>query len=292
MHLVTVTCNRDFNQMLLQAESINKFLKPYSNHYVIVNEPNPDLNFWFEWLGHHYTNHKLHLLPSINHDYGNIHLQKSSTNGWITQQLQKLLISYLINDDYVILDSKNFFIRETDMNKWEGAIGSTNSGESTTYKSSGDCYAEYLGVEKRDQLFYAYTPFVIRRKDIVDRKDIDFFNLANAVFYPESKGFLTSEFTFYSYLVDPKHPIWTIENNPTPKTGMFFCKTEYKNFPNDMITDLINECNDEETRILGIHPRLLSQIDRQTLEFINSLLYSKFGLQTKLLPLPTNSLVK
>jgi hypothetical protein len=36
-NLVTVTCNRDFQFMLLQAESIQKFLEP-CHHWIVINE--------------------------------------------------------------------------------------------------------------------------------------------------------------------------------------------------------------------------------------------------------------
>ena len=49
MYLATVTCNRDFQQMLLQAESIQKFVEP-CKHVIIINEDKFDYNFWYRWL--------------------------------------------------------------------------------------------------------------------------------------------------------------------------------------------------------------------------------------------------
>ena len=62
MDLVTVVCNRDYQQMLLQAESIQKFLAP-CKHWVIVNDEEPDVLFWQENLSKYYTNHELIVIP-------------------------------------------------------------------------------------------------------------------------------------------------------------------------------------------------------------------------------------
>ena len=38
MDLVTITCNRDLQQMLLQAKSVQKYLKKGTTHWIIINE--------------------------------------------------------------------------------------------------------------------------------------------------------------------------------------------------------------------------------------------------------------
>ena len=99
MNLVTVACYRDFQQILLQAESISLFLEPCT-HYIIVNEEKIDLDFWYKWLSPYYKNHELKIIPRLEYDYDAVRnmLYKSENSlaeinlGWRTQQLQKLLI--------------------------------------------------------------------------------------------------------------------------------------------------------------------------------------------------------
>ena len=59
-HLVTVTCNKERHMMVLQAESIQKFLAP-CKHWVIVNEFNVNVDAWKELLTPYYTNHELEI---------------------------------------------------------------------------------------------------------------------------------------------------------------------------------------------------------------------------------------
>ena len=88
MNLVTVACNRDFNQMLLQAESIQMHLDPCT-HWVIVNERNPDINFWQSALSPFYKNHELKLLFPGELLFPGKHYYKG---GWNSQQTYKFWI--------------------------------------------------------------------------------------------------------------------------------------------------------------------------------------------------------
>ena len=91
MYLATVTCNRDFQQMLLQAESIQRFLNP-CKHVIIINESYPDLDFWNRWLKPYYTNHELVIMPRIQYTYPSSVLGvrdrygaiDTASNGWRT----------------------------------------------------------------------------------------------------------------------------------------------------------------------------------------------------------------
>jgi len=122
MHLVTVTCNKDLNDMLLQAESIRKFLEPCT-HWVIVNDYSIDKKQWIESLQPYYTKHKLKILfPNY---------WATTLDGYAKQNLYKLLISNLLDDDYIILDSKNFFIKKCnteldEINHFISSIGLEN----------------------------------------------------------------------------------------------------------------------------------------------------------------------
>ena len=108
MDLVTVTCNRDFQHMLLQAESIQKFLEPCT-HWIVINEyEDLDVDRWHNALSKFYTNHKYNILTPT--DFG---ISMPPFNGWLTQQYFKLAISTFTNQDYIIMDTKVFFIKPT-----------------------------------------------------------------------------------------------------------------------------------------------------------------------------------
>lgn len=294
MHVVTVTCNRDFNQMVLQAESINKFLNPPCHHYVIINESDVDLNFWQEQLNPFYTNHKLHLMSRIEYDYekSGIIFYNSIETGWKIQQLQKLLIGYLINDDYVILDSKDFFISNTDINEWDKTIGNTISHENepNIFDDSSKAYADYFKVEKKTRIFHQYTPYVIRKKYITENKNFDFFTIGEALWAPDSRGLHLSEFVFYSYLIPEEHDVWKKPEGPlpppTPTSQKFFSLGDYDWSSSKFIKDLVSSYQRPEIKLLSIHNRILSELDEKTLDFTNQLLHHVYDLNTKLSTTP------
>jgi len=290
MYLVTVTCKRDFNQMMLQAESISKFLKPGCHHYVIINDYNADLAFWHNHLDPYYSNHTLHIIPRIHYDYlkCGIYLEDNSTTGWRVQQLQKLLIAYLINDDYVILDSKDFFIRDTDINEWNTSIGSTVSKENehNIYDSAAKIYADHFNIE-RSMIFHPYTPYVIRKKYITENKNFDFFTMGEILCAPMIHKENFSEFVFYSYLIPADHDVWFKNLGPNPKPIKFFSIKDYEGSSSQFFIDFYNTCKNTNVKIIGIHQRLLSEIDEKVLDSVNNLLYTNYGLTTKLLPVPT-----
>jgi hypothetical protein len=113
--LVVVTCYRDLGQLLIMFRSIHKFLQP-SNIVIVINEDDTfKWSVWFDKYQKYLSAHnvqvytKADLLPILN-DY------KSYTNSWLNQQVLKLLISSKITtQEYVILDSKNFFIKDTNL---------------------------------------------------------------------------------------------------------------------------------------------------------------------------------
>jgi len=106
MNIVTVAFDRDFDQLLLQADSINKYLKTKSTHWVVVESTNKSHQEWEDKLSPFYTFHELKLMFFGDFQY--------PIWGYFRQQILKLLISkYIRAESYLILDSKNFFCKET-----------------------------------------------------------------------------------------------------------------------------------------------------------------------------------
>lgn len=114
-HLVTVTCPRDRQHMLLQAESL-KYLEDAITHHVII-DADTDITVWQQLLSPYYTRHTLDLSlgAQLNPTW--------ATHGWRRQQVYKLLAWNRVQDDYLIIDSQNFFIRPCTLAPWAGIQG-------------------------------------------------------------------------------------------------------------------------------------------------------------------------
>jgi hypothetical protein len=295
MYLATVTCNKDFQQMLLQAESIQRFLNP-CKHIIIINEEIPDINFWYRWLSPYYTNHELVIIPRIDisdiyshyltHyltqtnwvDIGSKYFQHAGNvheeyKGWILQQIQKLLLAYKYQDDYLLLDSKNFFIKNTDINEWENVVGSNKFSTYESDKFYGKTYKRYeeLFSKKIKHYLSPCTPFKIKKKSLVSKCSI--FDLWSKFSYPGtgSPRAVPSEFIFYSFFVE------TEEYSPTyPQisTDIPECSIIWKNSLSHL-QDILNLIKiDPNIKITGIHRDVLSTVNESEfkilVEFVNS----------------------
>jgi hypothetical protein len=112
MDLVTVTHARDKTAMLRQARSINKFVTGNVTHWVIIQDDTITAQEWLDLLTPIYTQHTLKILTNDIEIFNKI-------GGWIQQQILKLTVATKIDaDEYLILDTKNFFIKETCLTDW------------------------------------------------------------------------------------------------------------------------------------------------------------------------------
>jgi hypothetical protein len=211
MNLVTVTCNRDFQHMLLQAESIQKFVEPCT-HWIVINEyENLNVDKWHDALSKIYSDHKYNILTPT--DFG---ISILPTSGWHTQQYFKLAISTFTNADYIIVDTKVFFIKPTTLDYWKNSMGNgilykfreSIEGPSwvDNWKDISTYYAKKFNATPLTHFLFS-PPFKI---DIDIIKTYDMKNLLSDL-YPtkeEEKSYFElngkqlypSEFIFYSYL--------------------------------------------------------------------------------------------
>lgn len=122
MKLLTIACERDKDILLLHAESISLFLEPCT-HYIVINEEDPDIQEWRNLLEPYYSNHELIILHYPLQTY--IPKWKDGENylGWHRHQVLKILAFKDIQDDYLILDSKNIFIKNTSLDMFKGQLG-------------------------------------------------------------------------------------------------------------------------------------------------------------------------
>jgi len=293
MYLATVTCNRDFQQMLLQAESIQRFLNP-CKHVIIINESNPDLEFWNRWLKPYYTNHELVIMPRIEYSYpvsilgtrdmyGQI---DGLSNGWRSQQLQKMLLAYKFEDDYLLLDSKNFFIKPTDIHEWDNSVGSgTYMGFGAIHHFVGT-YQKYSELFEKNIEYYTgpYTPFKIKREPLVSKCKIS--ELGYKLFYPEHHNVPASEGIFYSFIA---------EDEINKVVGIPFVKslTIWGNGKPDLAKKLFEMLIEPDIKVVGLHREVLSTITASDIKIIDFWLNSTskmgLGFTNKIYPMPRDS---
>ncbi len=120
MDIVTVTCDRDYYFSLLQAYSINKFLKGKHTHWIIVENSSRPFNEWEKSFRELYTSH------SVNIIQGQELILANHLPGYIRQQILKFVISEKITSDYyLLLDSKDILLRPTNISDW-GSIEGNN----------------------------------------------------------------------------------------------------------------------------------------------------------------------
>lgn len=193
MHLVTVVHDLDIHHMRIQAASVQKFLVPGITHWVIVNEPEPDLQKYHQLLDPYYTQHELKL---IAHDW------EPDCIGWVNQQFAKLEIANRINTDYVLLDAKNFFVKHTDLSPWKH----TGSGIFLTAHDENirDIWNYWLPLIKEycdqqncdvpDTVYQIETPFTINHKYITPELCKQFRSISQGKAY-------VSEFLWYSVIL-------------------------------------------------------------------------------------------
>lgn len=274
--------------MLLQAESIQKFVEP-CRHVVIINEDNPDLEFYHKWLDPYYTKHELVLMGRIPYSYpypifDKIH-NDPSVIGWRIQQLQKLLLAYEFEEDYLIMDTKNFFIKPTSIDIWSNTIGSAKLHAENSvgfFIKSCRAYAKVFGYEMPRYLIPA-TPFKINSKNITSkcRKS----ELGYLLFYPEFNSAAASEGVFYSFFVDADE-LKNAENGDYNNNYTFWTKGQ-EAF--DYVLEKV--IPQGQYVMMAIHRERLATMNKQELTYVNNWIDTVLGLETRIIPRPRENFI-
>jgi hypothetical protein len=204
MEFVTVTCDRDIHQQILQSMSMDRFIQDPCYHYIVVESRLKPINEWQALLEPYYTKHTLILIDGHSPDIRNI--CGKYINGYYRQQILKLYISKIIKSDYyTILDSKDLFIKHLSTVNWPIIEGNNKflhfmNGEyppgTLVYKQWCDLIETTTGITKPLWAWYLHTPFRCKTeicKNIVDSLDIN--KLFDGLEYP-------SEFILYRYFTD------------------------------------------------------------------------------------------
>lgn len=207
MDLVTVTCTRDKEEMILQAHSLDIFAINNIKHWVIVEDNLTTMEEWHNLLGKFYTRHKLILLKG--HD-------TSIENGWVKQQLYKLTIAnHIKTDSYLILDSLLCLIKPVNFLDWPIEHGNGDPVDSTPNKIHFDrCWTDFIQsytskyqLSIPTKLYYPLVPF---RMNTELSKKIIHDNLEEKI-----KNFsIISEFLIYQFYANHFDvPLHEVRNN-------------------------------------------------------------------------------
>lgn len=271
--LVTIVCRRDTQQMLLQAESISRYLEP-CEHIILVDSVTDRFSdheeYWTRLLAKYYNNHELKLVfPSWSFTF-------NETDGWIRQQCWKHLVLEYVQDDYLILDSKNFFIRPDSLDNWQNYYCSQHlldlSTTLTRYQALSKLYADYWGIAEQTHVPYMCTPQLFKKTVMgsiknINQEMISFLN--SKIKNPNSKhdGYFVSDFLWYFYksLKIEGFSQWTqlIEGKIEPNF-----KTLWGPYIDLDFMSILNSL-EENIKIVGFHRFFLKNLDHTNKNKIN-----------------------
>jgi len=222
--IVTITCSRDFEAMKRQARSIDLFVIEQCTHFVVIEDISIGIDTWKLELQPFYARHKLVLLTA---DDFNINLKElREINGWLAQQLLKIyIVSKITTEFYLVLDSKNFFIKHISLKDWPVTEGNGMSNEilpSNKWNDFVKYISDVLNIPIPDKFFPAHTPFIFRTS--VVKEIINTWNLVNIVFKFKGGYEKVSEFNIYRFF--SLEPLTVVEFYKTFWPGNAFPTTE------------------------------------------------------------------
>lgn len=204
--IVTVTCTRDKWCMVLQAHSLEVFIKEPYIHYVIIEDDKTDIAEWERLLTPIYNNHKLVLINKDTHP--NLY-PTNDIHGWYRQQIIKFLVHTLINGNrYLLLDSKNIFVKTIDLAKFEYEGSGSHVSNEDDWLQYWYPWIDYISKKLSKpipKLFWMpMTPFVVD-KSIV-QTILSTCNFEKLVLDGLDNTLPISEFLLYAFFSNTNHP--------------------------------------------------------------------------------------
>jgi hypothetical protein len=286
--------------MILQAESVLNFCEPCT-HWVIVNEKDVDVHAWHDVLKPYYKYHKLYVIPRrflIDNP------AMETLSGHATQQVLKMLVSRLVQKDYLLLDAKNFFVQPFKLSTFDDLIGSgylekiikddeeevdaeeepflVSALHSKYWQGTIDVYMDRLGLTEMPKYFLGpRTPFKIDYSLLNEKIDLDKF-FDDLLYWDVDKTVANpSEFLFYSLAVnDAIHPgVNTVLKEQPAIAHTYF----FENFSEDAplianataFEDPDSIVNRDEISVFGFHRRFLELCGPEHIMQINRYLINK-----------------
>lgn len=252
MDLLTVTCFHDKLPMLLQAESIQKFVSPCT-HWVVINDNVHSIDEWYCLLKPYYQNHTLKVIPAPF-----INEYVSNSAGWVSQQVYKLYAYKLIKEDYLVLDSKNFFIKPCSTSDWSDVIGSgviegyrDNSG----WALAVDAYSKHFNLPTDYIQLAVLTPFVFKKEIFEQVEDfdqflLDFINIDT----------IKSEFLMYSLLLRKLGVFPTVDLTHIKHRKYNTITKKYRKIKIEQYIDYM--FSSENIKVAGLHRHFLNVMSK------------------------------
>ena len=162
MEIVTVTYSADLPTMLLQAHSLDAFAITAVTHHVYIEDTEISMQDWHQALLPYYTRNQL-----VLHD-GNALLRsrlgEANWCGWVNQQLLKLLSARDVSSErYLVLDSKNLFIKPFDISDWplDHGNGLARDGWQDRMEQFIEDFTEFSGLPNTGNWLHPLTPWVM-----------------------------------------------------------------------------------------------------------------------------------
>jgi hypothetical protein len=301
INLVTVTYNQEQHLSRLQAESLQNYAKPL-RHWIIVNEEKVDIHAWYEYLKKFYKHHELYIVPRR---YISPDPRLNELRGWATQQVLKFLIGNMIQDDYILLDAKNFLIELFEFEYFDNLMGSgyleysdkeepvsddcgfmTRQKDYINWNSTIEIYAKRLNMTEIPKFFLAPgTPFKVDHKLVKERIDLDGY-IDDLLYYDDGTDkkeiICPSEFLYYSMAV-----------NDLIQPGINTLKVEDRIFNHTLFPEGFDDDQDviasghlfhspesiinanDDVRMFGLHKKFLDRCGPQHYREINYWLSNK-----------------
>ena len=183
--LVTITCSRDRSMQKLQSYTIDKFVQGACNHIIIVEDNKIPLSEWQTELAPFYNKHHLMLLDTLldNDSYQNDSVKK---NGWHRSALLKLMAAEHVNTEkYLLLDSKNFFVRQVNLDSWPCDEGNhlVEPLHSNGQLSNGRSWPNLFQFGKKHSIpitkntYSTTTPFMVKTNTVKNLLKLDIASL-------------------------------------------------------------------------------------------------------------------
>jgi hypothetical protein len=294
MDLVTLTFKRDLRHTVLQAESIQKFVSP-CDHWVIVNEfgiSEKRKQRWRKILQPYYTRHRLRLWFPDDLENANTRLNHDNTkSSYFLGFKYQFTVAQFLDDDYVVLNAKNFFVKPINLESWRNILGSgwkrnldaSNDLNELSWKAGNLYFARYLKTGNRDAtMLGCVTPQVVDRKLLIDHLEDfkDFNEFWDNTILLASEKIQFGDWYFYSHMI-PEDKVNVLPHNPDHYT--LFWQETFK-FLGKSFKELLKEVdNTDSVKMVGFHRFFLRNLSAPDRILLNKWLREK-GFKTKLRP--------
>jgi hypothetical protein len=268
MDLVTVVCQRDINEILLQAQSIDLFVEKPTTHWIIVEDNSLSLYEWEKLLSPYYTRHTLNVSFSIRDELRNDEFHEPWKYGWRRQQTLSFMASRMVKSDrYLSLDSKNFFVRTIDLDALPLRHGSGRYADTKEILTTPKLHilrnwllyiSQETGMKIPDKVCGGpcETPFVMNTQ--ISRKITQEIEFEKLFFQPELYHVPRSEYHLYWFYV----PENEYDHQKEYMSGALHEQELDKTIPiDDYISQQIQRSIDIQSYTHGIHRSVRKLMD-------------------------------